>query len=263
MKAETKRCNLLEITYKSNSRTEFERIMWEYVTLFKKLTSEDSDPYYTWLTRFYNITFDGDDFLKAFSSQNNKKYVRYEELSTDMIISQNKKDGFGNGITWSSKKEKIKLVAAVVDNIRKDDESKANPNRDYTKAEINRLLLNKDIVIVGVNRKEVPKETIVNEEYEPFPVVEVNGTECEFFKNNLPLFGKILREEISQEQILEDIASFMKELDYQLNTVTIFNQGMYHEINEECKKWWINSSLKNEYESIKEEIANKIKKNKR
>ena len=105
MKTTIKRCTLLEDTYKTGNKEDFQKGIEGYVNLLNELTKTDLDAlsnkeYYDLLSKFYIIKFEGEDFLKAFSVHNNKKYTRFAEIKTDMVIQENFKEGFGNGITW-------------------------------------------------------------------------------------------------------------------------------------------------------------------
>jgi hypothetical protein len=254
MQTTVKRCTLLEETYKTGNKEDFQKGIEGYVNLLNELTKTDLDSltnkeYYDLLSKFYTIRFEGEDFLKAFSVHNNKKYTGFEEIKTDMVIQEKSKEGFGNYVAWSNKKQKVSYIAAV-----SDINTKSDPNREYTKAEIKELVDSNDIVIVNVKKTDIPKLADNSEEYEAFPVVDINGIESDFFKANIPLFGRMLREEITEEKLRNDIIKFLNELNFQLRTVTIFNKGIYQKTNEECKKWWIQSPLKEEYDNIEEDI---------
>lgn len=254
MKIVVKRSTLLEDTYKEKTRQEFENKIREYVSLLSDITTVDlaslpNRDYYNLLTRFYNVIFEKEDYLKAFSRHFNMNYNRYETINTDMILSTKTTDGFGNSVIWNENKQIISVEAAISDGVKID------PEKVYTKDELISMLNKKEIVAIDIKKTDVPKKTEVKEAYEPIPIVGISKPNNDFFNANLPLFGRMLKDTLTKEKINEDLIRFMRELNYQLRTVTIFNSGEYHDFNNDCKIWWNASKEKETYDSIQERVT--------
>ena len=254
MKTVVKRSTLLEDTYKEKTRQEFENKIKEYVSLLSDLTTVDlaslpNREYYDLLTRFYNVTIEKEDYLNDFSRHFNMNYDRFGIINTDMILTTKTQDGFGNIVAWSEKKQKISVEAAISSGVN------INPKKEYTNDELTSMINKRQIVVIGVNKTEVPKKTEVVEAYEPISVVDISKPDNEFFNKNLPLFGKMLKDTITKEKLNEDLLAFMRELNFQLRTVTIFNNGEYHDINKDCKIWWNASKEKETYDGIQERVT--------
>lgn len=255
MRLTIKRCTLLEDTYKQkdNEKKEFIRLTKEYVSLLKKLTNNtiDDSEYYELLSKFYNIRFEREDYLAAFSYLNDKKYTSFTKLNTDMVIYEQTKDGFGNGIIYSETKQKVRFVVAKANDVKID------LDKEYTKEEIRKMITNKEIVLVSEEEYNLSVLPEKYETYELFPLTDIDDKECEFVKENVSIFGRILREQISQEKVLNDIKRFMEELNYQLETVTIYNKGDHFRTNITLRDWWIDSPTKEEYDDIQREVTNR------
>ena len=256
MKAMVKRCTLLEELYKRDGEdylSKFQRIMQRYVDILSMLSKDElsllnNNEIYALFNQFYKISLDQNDYLYAFSRFNGKNYTSFSQIDTDMVLIEKSQGGFGNGVIWSEKKQSIKYLVMASNNIQID------PNKKYTKAEIKRMLDSQDIIIVDVIMNEISRLPYEYESYEELPMLGDDNNLNEFMISNISLFGSMLRDKISPDIIKRDIAIFMRDMDYQLDTITIYNQGIYKDINEECKKWWINSSLKNEYDMIHEKV---------
>ena len=255
MEVRIRRCTLLEDVYKTGSVECFDEKIQNYMHLITNLINDvDKLPpkeYLDLLSMFYAISFDENDYLKALSKLNDKDYVSYQRIKTRMIDSNKKHDGYGNVRIWSENNEQITLLAAVSNNLKIDKD------KEYSKIEINDMLADNNIVIVDIIRDKIAKLPIVSEKYEELPVVNIGISDGEFFKNNLAIFGKILKEAMTPEKIREDLIKFMDVLNYQLRTITIFNKGNYEELNLDIKDKWLPSQLKRDYEELEERVNSK------
>lgn len=257
MKAVVKRCTLLEETYKekeSNRKDKFKSLLTGYVDFLSKLKKINLDDlsnkeYFELLKKLYTITFDDKDYLYAFSRHYGKNYTNFVDINTNMVITRKRQEGYGNSIVWSEENQKVRLHVAIT------DAKNFDPNKEYTKEEIVNMAKNKDIIIISTKKIDIPKVPENSETYETLPMVDISKNDLDdFIKSNIPLFGSIMRGQITDEQLRSDIIKFIEDLNFQLRSVTIFNQGIYEATNKECKEWWIASDLKNEYDDIENEI---------
>ncbi len=251
MKVVARRCTLLEDTYKEDKFSAikvFENLLKKYTILLKEITTTDLDSlsgeaYYNLLSLFYNIEIEPEDYLKAFSNEG-IQYDRFMDLSTRMVIENKKHSGFGNAITWSDPKDEVKLRVAAAANTKIDSTKK------YYGLEIERMLDSKKIIIVGVKREKVNKVDWFVDNYKEYPIVDMD----KYFNDNLEIFGNILRKKLTDKKIFNDLKKFIEELNYQLTTVTVYNQVLPQDINDQIKNWWLNSKLKNELKQTEKNI---------
>lgn len=252
MKIVTKRCTLLENTFKEDKYSAikvFENLLKKYVVLLKEIITTDLDSlsgteFYSLLSMFYNIQIEPEDYLAALSKESSIPYDRFAVLDTYMVISSKDKSDFGSAVIWNESKEAVKL--SVIANKK----AKIDSKKKYYTSEIDDMVENKNIVIIGILREQLDKETKFTENYKRYPVLDMNH----YLRNNLELFGNVLRDNLPKQKIYNDLKKFIEELNYQLNTVTVYNQVLPQDINDQIKNWWLNSKLKNELKQTEKNI---------
>ncbi len=220
----------------------------------KKITDEE---FINRINKFFSISIDENQCLKMFSTITNKEFVGYSHLLTNISFSEKITKGKGNDFSWWT--EYYQLVLKVM--IAKDTD--IDKNKKYTKAEIDQLIKEQKIIIVGVDTKKCGKDSYEensnnSKEFESF-IINDKKYESNFDNNSkyYPQVLKYVRENIDSQYINNYSKKFLYELQKEvircLKYVENKDDGQHH-----------NNTVKTSFEGLEKmgykRILSKLKK---
>lgn len=253
--------NIYDYLYRINNDEIIERfkiIVNEYFNIINKLLEVDIDDlsdedFYKLLTKFYDINLDSDDYLEILSQYNDKKYVNYGIIPTNMTFYDIVSEGHGKNFSWWEEELQACYHVAYSDNFKID------MDRLYTKDEIKELVSNKEIVIL--KEEDIPltyNDNFTYDKYEFIPSLNIDisyysNNMSQFLINNFNLFGKILRKNFTNKKILSDIKKSMYVFKKEIEEVILYLKSdklINSQVGIACENWFDSYLNTNQYKMI-------------
>lgn len=228
---------------------------------FKKLSDNE---FYDLLCKVYDITLTEKDYLKILSKKNNKKYDKFSEINTYMTFIGTAQEGHRRDFSWWEQLYQIKYLIAV----SKDTEIEYNTT--LSKEEINKLIADKTIVIIGKRNKKRIYNLDINEPLEQFPITKLNFDYYNSLYNhmhgqihkdeNFQVAVALLRKKFTKKRILKDMKKYLEELLNNINIVQtdqmniILSNSKSYKIPELYNEWYDNSNEKKSINALKKTL---------
>lgn len=193
------------------------------------------------ISEIYNVYIDDEDCLKILSKKNKKKYNMFTEITTKMTYEATATEGHGKNFSWWNQIYQVVYEVAVSEDISIDS------SKDYNSKEIEEMIIDKNIVIVG--RKSIPVEEKI-ENYKEFKITTMDDIRDENITS-------ILRRKFTKKKILKDMQDVIDELEIEIDdTLSSSNneKSVYYETSKLCDEWFNKSEEKKEYEHIKSKV---------
>ncbi len=273
MTAELNRVSLIEDTYayvsrKSDSENaeEFKKQVISHISKIKNVIDADienlsDEDFLKLLASVYSIYLDIDDYLELFSRKYNKKYTCVIEIPTTMTFTDSATEGHGKSFDWWEQLYQVVLVAAISDDMDFDH------NKVYSKKEIEKLVLEKTIILLEQKNKpmEEENENFRKEPFQYFPIdfdfTENGNIISGFILDNYDLYIEMLRKKFTKRKILIDMQDYICDLREEIDGLiqySRFDDGMYSEISKLCKEWYETSGTKSDFKLLQKKFNQKI-----
>lgn len=208
------------------------------------LKSVDNKKLYSILNEIYQLDLTVTDLLSILSKKNGVYYNRTTLLPTTMVIE-------------SDKNKQVFLNAALSSNTYK------KKYKVYSVAEINKMIIDKQIVVFFEEFLNIDDIDFEKEEYEYIPSVSINKSKKlgydvdDFVKDNLDLFSELFKKNIDKRIILNDLKTMMLDLREQVNDFLAFAKDSdeeYSKLASICKKKYDSSKEKVKYKNIQKKL---------
>lgn len=217
-------------------------------TDIEKLSDED---FYKLLNSVYYIKPEMSDYLEILSMNNSKKYKYTGKIQTTLTFTGTATEGHGRSFDWWEQLYQVEYVAAI------SSEMKFDPNKTYSKKEIEKLVSNKTIVLLEQTTTpvEVTKIDFKQENFEN-DFVENIDTRSKSFPENFDLYIPKLRKIFTKKKILLDISKYINAFKNDIQDV-ITNSDPNNEIASLCEKWYIDSNIEEQVKALQMQIKSK------
>lgn len=228
---------------------------------FKELSDNE---FYDLLCKVYNITLTEKDYLKILSKKNNKKYNKFTEINTYMTFLGTAQEGHGRDFSWWEQLYQIKYLIAV------SEDTEIEYNTTLSKEEINKLIADKSIVIIGKRNKKIIHNLDINEPLEQFPITKLNFDYFNSLYNhmygqihkdeNFQLAVALLRKKFTKKRILKDMKEYLEELLNNINIIQtdqmniILSDSKSYKIPKLYNEWYDNSNEKKSINTLKKTL---------
>lgn len=238
--------NLENVNVFKNELSNYIKILNDIIEIdFNKINDKEL---YILLSKVYDISLDENDFLELLSKCYNKQYNYIGTIKTDMVYTDIKTEGYGNGFSWWRQSNQVNYKAAISGGYKYDY------NKIHSKAEIKKLVLEKKIVIFSIETYPIKELKSNFEKYESIPMIDItNDVNSKFIQENYSLFGKLLRKKITKKRVLLDVKKQINDINYDLDTIfkqTPYSSNDYLEIGKLCSDWFVSSNEGKEYQNI-------------
>ena len=222
--------------------------------------------FYDLIKYFYYIKLDENDYLEMISRKNNCKYTKIVTIPTTMVFDEMVEEGHRKSFSYW--KQHFQVYLQVTTNL-----DIISSNHVYTVEEIKKLLLDKSIVVVSKEARDLNKKLEFEEDYisimKDIPSLDIyiddmysmHELSSKFIVNNFELFIELLRSKFTKKKILRDMKKCLITMQEEMEEVfkyTDRNYGDYTLIAKLCKKWFDESEEKEKYNAIKKVLSKKI-----
>ena len=235
-------------TFKDQVQMNINKIKKLIDTDIEKLSDEG---FYKLLNSVYYIKPEMSDYLEILSMNNNKKYKYTSKIQTTLTFTNIATEGYGRSFDWWEQLYQVEYVAAI------SSEMKFDPNKTYSKKEIEKLVSNKTIVLleqietpVEVTNMDFKKENFEND------FVKDIDTRSKSFPENFDSYIPKLRKMFTKKKILLDISKYINAFKNDIQDV-ITNSDPNNEIASLCKQWYIDSNIGEQVKALQMQIKSK------
>ena len=221
--------------------------------------------FYELIKYFYYIKLDESDYLEMISRKFGCRYTKIVTIPTTMVFDEMVEEGHRKSFSYWKQRFQVYLQVATNPDVIIN-------NHVYTVEEIKKLLLDKSIVIVLKESRDLDKKLELEEDYKSvrkdIPSLDVyindmysmNELSSRFILNNFELFVELLRSKFTKKKILSDMKKCLIILQAEMEEVFKYTEedyGDYTLIARLCKKWFDESEEKEKYNAIKKVLSKK------
>lgn len=237
----------------------FKKELNSYLDKISSIVDTDIDSlsdldFYELIGDIYKYNFSLSDFFKLFSQKYGKKFVRLDEIRTNMFTTVIETSGHGRSFDWWEQQKEVNYLIAV------DKSTLIDHNKLYSKVEIENLLFNKSILLLHAkfcdfkywekNGRYVDFEPIpLSEDFDADKPANIMGSN--FIYANFELVVSFLRKRFPKRVILKDLKMYLIDLLNQLDEVFSYSE---YGINVRCLNWYNSSSAKNRVATLQKKL---------